>query len=68
MKWSDLKQLSDSALKTELEKLAEGRRNLRFQGVVGSLENPLQLREHRRRIARIRTILRERQKQAETAK
>lgn len=64
MKWTDLRQQSDSALESELEKLVETLRTLRFQGAVGQLENPLDLRANRRKIARIRTILRERQKKA----
>ena len=61
MKWSELRQLSDAALATELEKISEEMRNLRFQKSTGSLENPLLVRKTRRTAARIRTILRERQ-------
>lgn len=61
MKWSDLRQMSDAALKGELDKTAEEMRNLRFQSAVGPLENPLLIRQTRRKVSRIRTILRERQ-------
>ncbi len=60
MKWEDLKQLPEAQLKTEMEKLIEEMKNLRFQRVVNPLENPQLLRSSRRKIARIRTILRER--------
>ncbi len=60
MKWSELKQMSDSALKVELEKSAEDMRNLRFQSAIGPLENPQVVRQTRRKAARIQTILSER--------
>ena len=57
MKWNELKQMSESALKNELEKIAEEKRNLRFQAAVGPLENPLLVRKTRRTAARIKTLL-----------
>ena len=35
--------------------------NLRFQHVTGQLENPVLLRETRRNIARVKTIIREKE-------
>ena len=35
--------------------------NLRFQHVTGQLENPLQMREVRKNIARVKTIMREKE-------
>ncbi|MBI4178724.1 50S ribosomal protein L29 [bacterium] len=66
MKWREIREYSESALQTELEKSSEALRNLRFQAVVGQLENPLQLRLQRRRVARIRTLLSERRKSKST--
>lgn len=60
MKWTEIRQMSDDALRSELEKLSEERRNLRFQEMVGPLENPLLKRKARRATARIQTLLRER--------
>lgn len=60
MKLSEMKQLSDSALKVELEKLAEDQRNLRFQRANGPLDNPQLVRKNRKAIARIQTLLNER--------
>ena len=60
MKWTEFRQMSDTALESELYKLSEERRNLRFQKAVGPLENPLLERKNRRAAARIRTILSER--------
>ncbi len=53
--------------KTELElhnreiELTEQLFKLRFQRETGSMENPLKMKEVRREIARIKTILRERE-------
>ena len=38
--------------------------NLRFQHVTGQLENPVKMRELKRNIARVKTILREKELQA----
>ncbi len=57
MKWSDLKQMSETALNTEAEKLVEELRNLRFQSSIGPLENGLLVRNTRRRLARIQTLM-----------
>jgi large subunit ribosomal protein L29 len=53
--------------KTELElnnreiELVEQLYKLRFQRETGSLENPLKMKQVRREIARIKTVLRERE-------
>lgn len=52
--------MSDTSLKNKLRELSEEMRNMRFQGAVNPLENPLLVRTTRRTIARIETILRER--------
>lgn len=64
MKWTEIKQMSDSALQAELDKSTEELRNLRFQSAVGPLENPMVVRLTRRKIARIETILNERRRSA----
>ncbi len=60
MKWSELRTLPDSALRSEIEKLVEEQKNLRFQKAITPPENPQIARKTRRTIARIGTILRER--------
>jgi large subunit ribosomal protein L29 len=44
-----------------LGELKEELFNLRFQSALGQLENPMRVREVRKSIARIKTVLRERE-------
>ena len=60
-KASDLRQLKTDELEQKLAVLTEERFRLRFRSGTEAIENPLQFRTIRRTIARIRTILRERQ-------
>jgi len=58
---SELRALSDDEL---AQRLAERRRelfNLRFQSVTGALENSARLKQTKREIARILTVVRERE-------
>lgn len=57
MKAEDLKQKSDDELKDELVSLRKESFNLRFQSATGQLENTARVKEVRRDIARIKTIL-----------
>ena len=57
----DLRQLSDDRLFDELEDQKEALFNLRFQKSFGQLEDPNALRYAKRDIARILTVIRERQ-------
>ena len=43
----------------ELEELEEEGFNLRFQHTLGQLSNPIRLREIRRDVARVRTLMKE---------
>jgi len=52
-------------LAAELEQLSKEAFNLRFQKASGQLENTARVREVRRTIARIKTVLGERQRGAE---
>ena len=60
-KAGDLRQLKTDELEQKLAVLTEERFRLRFRSGTEAVENPLQFRTIRRDIARIRTILRERQ-------
>jgi large subunit ribosomal protein L29 len=60
-KASDLRQLKTDELEQRLAVLTEERFRLRFRSGTEAIENPLQFRTIRRDLARIRTILRERQ-------
>jgi large subunit ribosomal protein L29 len=57
----ELRQLADDRLFNELEDLKESLFNLRFQKSYGQLEDPNALRRAKRDVARILTVLRERQ-------
>jgi len=59
MKAAELRQLSPSELEERLDEAKEEYFNLRFQRASGQLEDFNQLRLIRRRIARIYTVMRE---------
>lgn len=59
MKAADLKEMSLDQLDDQLIKLKREQFNLRFQAASGQLENTSRIREVRRDIARIRTLLRQ---------
>ncbi|MDP9443151.1 MAG: 50S ribosomal protein L29 [Actinomycetota bacterium] len=58
---ADLRDLSDAQLATRLSEAKEELFNLRFQAATGQLESHGRLRTVRRDIARIYTVLRERE-------
>ena len=53
----DLRARTTDELREELENLGKERFNLRFQRASGQLENTARVRQVRRDIARIKTIL-----------
>ena len=59
MKSSELNELTLEELKSRLIDNMEELENLRFQKALQQLENPLRIRDLKRGIAQIRTILRE---------
>jgi large subunit ribosomal protein L29 len=61
MKASELRELSESELAEKEQELAEELFNLRFQLATAQIENVGRISEVRRDIARVKTILRERQ-------
>ena len=63
MKLSEIRDKSVVELNEELVALKEELFRLRFQHATNQLENPLQLRSVKRDIARVKTILRERELQ-----
>lgn len=64
MKADDLKTKTPDELKDSLFDLKKERLNLRFQKASGQLENTARVRQVRRTIARIKTILRDKQQAA----
>jgi large subunit ribosomal protein L29 len=61
MKASELRELSLEELEHKLEDLTQELFNLRFQHVTDQLENPMRLRQTKQDVARVKTVLRERQ-------
>ena len=55
------RQMTDVELSSELDKMKKELFNLRFQHVTGQLENPVKMREVKRDIARVKTIIREKE-------
>jgi len=58
---ADLRGSPTPELTSRLERLAREGFNLRFQRATKQLDNPMRLQQVRREIARIRTLLRERE-------
>ncbi len=61
MKARELRELSLEELEHNLADLTQELFNLRFQHATDQLENPMRLRQTKRDIAGIKTVLRERQ-------
>ena len=61
MELNKIREMSEAELNAELLKMKKDLFNLRFQHVTGQLENPILLRETRRDIARVKTIIREKE-------
>ena len=64
MKPADIRAKTDDELRGELDILGKEVFNLRFQRANGQLENTARVRQARRDIARINTILGERRRAA----
>jgi len=62
MKARELRELSIPELKERLSKLREELLNLRFQKTIHRLENPMRIRQVRREIARVLTVLKEKER------
>ena len=57
MKARELRGRAEAELRTQLADLKKEQFNLRFQAATGQLENTARVRQVRRDIARIRTVL-----------
>ncbi len=60
MKVKDVRELNEQELAEKVKELKEELFNLRFQEATGQLENYMRIKEVRRSIARVKTVLRER--------
>jgi large subunit ribosomal protein L29 len=61
MKPEDIRELTDEEIQERIQELREERFRLRFRSATMELENPKLLTEIRRDVARMKTILRERE-------
>ena len=67
MKADKVREMSDEELRTKERELQEQLFRLRFQKNLGQLDNALKIRETRRDIARVKTVLRQKKTQAQSA-
>lgn len=56
-----MREMTEVELNAELDNMKKELFNLRFQHVTGQLENPVKLRETKRDIARVKTVIREKE-------
>ena len=61
MKPNEIREMSTDDLKSKIDELTRERFNLRFRSATESIENPMRFRALRRDIARLQTILREKE-------
>ena len=61
MKINELRELSNEELKNKISECKAELFNLRFSQATGSLEQPSRIKELRKAVARMKTILRERE-------
>ena len=61
MKAEEIRAMTSDELGRKLDDLKEELFNLRFQMVTAQLDNPMRIREVRRNIARVKTVMRERE-------
>ena len=61
MKPEKIRELGETELRARQKELNEQLFKLRFQKAIGQLDNALKVRETRRDIARVKTILKEKQ-------
>ena len=59
-----MRDLSPDEIRTRLQELREELFNLRFRNAMKQLDNPLKIRESRREMARLLTVLREKEQVA----
>ena len=65
MKIESIREMTPAELNSELLKLKNELFNPRFQPVTGQLENPGTMREVRKDLARVKTVIREKELEAQ---
>ena len=61
MKTKELHELTVEELNSKLKELSEELFNLRFRHAIGQLDNPASIKTCKKDIARVKTVLRERE-------
>ena len=61
MEIKKMRDMTEVELNNEVKKLKNELFNLRFQHVTGQLENPIKMRDAKKQIARVKTIIREKE-------
>ncbi len=61
VKVKEMRDLTDAELRKKLADSKDELFRLRFQSATGQLDNPMKIKEVRRRIARLKTVIRERE-------
>jgi large subunit ribosomal protein L29 len=67
MKANEFRDMTQDELNQNLIEYKSELFNLRFQLATGQLENPMRIREVKKNIARVKTVLRERELKAQEA-
>ena len=67
MKPNKVREMSNVELENELSNLKAQLFKLRFQSATNQLDNPLQIKSVRKDIARVKTVLRERELKEQNA-
>ena len=65
MKMENIRKLSQTELIAEESRLKKELFNLRFQHTTGQLENPVKMKEVKKDIARVKTVIRENELKAQ---
>ena len=60
--WQEIKSMSDAELNAKLVELEDKYFKLKFRNSTAPVKNPLEIRELRKNIARIKTLLAEQKK------
>ena len=61
MKFNEIVEMNDNELNLKLAELKSELLNLRFQLEINQLDNPMRIKEVKKNIAQIKTVLRQRQ-------
>ena len=67
MRADEIREMGDEDIRSRIAELEEERFRLRFRSATETLEDPLRLRFIRKDVARLKTVLRERELGGQTA-